>query len=698
MLDNGLVKNEDKKQLKYTLNIYQTASTLVIRGEFNRKSYQAVELWIQPRGNTGSKIQVGMIKPTYSFEFEVSLNKIINIIEKNEGNIINWFVKVTTPVSKLSKKRIESKKYELTTVEGESYAAYFIRIGRFQYTTVNNLNIYTKDEVSLTNYITVKGNLSSIIHTEPKSRIINNLQRLEIIDNGFCFYGILDTGNFKVNQLQLIAKGRSSKQKILLTTLKPTFLDKKSKENYGLHYYSYDIVAPLDSTFINSCRDNEIYDLYLELYANDCKDMKITRLCTEGKYKNQLKDFQVIHKNKVLYINPYLTFKQGNLSFHLSKISRFKYVFINFLLKYAKKLQYMYRNREIWLIGERVDKAQDNGYVLFKHIRMKYPKEKVYYVIKKGSPEKQNVAHLGQVVNYQSLKHIWLSLVANNIVTSHHHELIYPLKVNMFKEKMQVTKYYLGHGVKAMKNVVKNYGKNAADFHTDYMIVSSEKEKEIVIRDYGYQPTEVLVTGMPRFDTLFNETITPKKQLLIIPTWRNWLLSEELFFESDFFRSYSDLLNEEALHDVAKNKNMDIVFCMHVNMLKYNKYFQHPNVRTIIQGEENVQDLIKESALMITDYSSVAFDHAFLNKPVIFYQFDRARFLGNAKVHINFEQDLPGEIVNNDTHLLQLIKEYENRGFQIKKEYKERANRFIQFKDQQSSERVYQVVKSKTIL
>lgn len=390
-----------------------------------------------------------------------------------------------------------------------------------------------------------------------------------------------------------------------------------------------------------------------------------------------------------MFIKPYLTFKRGNIAFHTSKLSKFKYLYIKLLLKYSQTIQYFYRNKETWLIGERVNKAQDNGYALFKHIRTKYPKERVYYVIKRESKEKQNIDSLGQVVNYQSLKHIWLTIVANNIITSHHHELIYPLKVSMFTRKIQATKYYLGHGVKAMKNVVANYGKNAPDFNTDYMIVSSEKEKEIIVNDYGYKASEVLITGFPRFDNLFKNLKVPKKQVLIIPTWRNWLLSEDLFLKKEFYRCYSELLNDVALHDFANSKNIEIVFCMHVNMLKYSKHFNHPNIKTIVPDEINIQKLIKESALMITDYSSVAFDHVFLDKPVIFYQFDRMRFLGNQMAHINFEEELPGDIVNNHTYLLQLLKEYEKRDFQIKGKYKEKAKYFIKYKDQESSERVY---------
>ena len=60
-------------------------------------------------------------------------------------------------------------------------------------------------------------------------------------------------------------------------------------------------------------------------------------------------------------------------------------------------------------------------------------------------------------------------------------------------------------------------------------------------------------------------------------------------------------------------KNVDIIFCLHPNMQAFVEYFDIPDyIKVIRQGEVDVQLLIKESKLMITDYSSVAFDFSFL--------------------------------------------------------------------------------------
>src|SRR5690606_34880423 len=210
---------------------------------------------------------------------------------------------------------------------------------------------------------------------------------------------------------------------------------------------------------------------------------------------------------------------------------------------------------------------------------------------------------------------------------------------NTFKKKVKAVKVFLQHGVMGTKNMVANYGKHANGFEVDLFMVSSDFEKKIIVEDFGYSPKEVFVTGLSRFDTLFENDIEKKRQILIIPTWRDWITTDEAFLESEYYKRYNELIHHEKLHELAKTFNLDIVFCLHPNMQRFTNYFENSNVTIINQGEVNVQDLIKESSLMITDYSSVGFDFSFLYKPVLYYQFDRARFIGKRPSHLNLDED-----------------------------------------------------------
>jgi CDP-glycerol glycerophosphotransferase len=363
------------------------------------------------------------------------------------------------------------------------------------------------------------------------------------------------------------------------------------------------------------------------------------------------------------------------------------------MMRWSWVIRLFHLRKDIWIVGERIYKAQDTGYAFFRYMRTKHPERKVFYVIEKDSPEKRNVDPFGNVLEFKSKEHIYYTLIAKKVISSHHPDYLYPLRTAKFKNKVKADKVFLQHGVMGTKNMVANYGKYAHGFDTDFFIVSSDFEKEMIVNDFGYSPKEVFVTGLSRFDTLFKDDVKKKRQILIIPTWRDWIVTEEAFFESEYFERYEALINSSRLHRLAKEHNFDIVFCLHPNMQRFSKHFENPSVKIINQGEIDVQHLIKESALMITDYSSVAFDFSFLYKPVIYYQFDRSAFIGKMPSHLDLDKDLPGEICYEKDEILQLVEKYVGNDFKMKDEYKKRADKFINFRDQSSSERIYKVIR-----
>ena len=89
--------------------------------------------------------------------------------------------------------------------------------------------------------------------------------------------------------------------------------------------------------------------------------------------------------------------------------------------------------------------------------------------------------------------------------------------------------------------------------------------------------------------------------------------------------------SSSSLYELEKflqENDYTMIFYPHRNMQKYIDNFHINSKRIIIANskEYDVQDLLKKSALLITDYSSVFFDFAYLGKPIIFYQFDEKKF------------------------------------------------------------------------
>jgi len=71
----------------------------------------------------------------------------------------------------------------------------------------------------------------------------------------------------------------------------------------------------------------------------------------------------------------------------------------------------------------------------------------------------------------------------------------------------------------------------------------------------------------------------------------------------------------------------------------------------------NISDLYLVSDLLITDYSSVFFDYAYLKRPILFYPYDYQLYQDELRgFYLDYERDLPGTIAHNEAELLVDIK------------------------------------------
>lgn len=281
---------------------------------------------------------------------------------------------------------------------------------------------------------------------------------------------------------------------------------------------------------------------------------------------------------------------------------------------------------------------------------------------------------------------------AKYICTTHHPEHIFPSRNPYYLRRVKGLRVFLQHGVLGLKNLQKINGKQLTHFNIDLFVTSSDREKQIVNRDLLFDNNQIAVTGLPRFDRLFNEEQNVRDQILLIPTWRDWLPSQEALRKSEYLERINELLNSDILKKYSL-QGTKIIFCLHPNMKQFINEFDIPEyIKAIRQDDVDVQTLIKESKLMITDYSSVGFDFSFLNKPVIYYQFDKKRFIGSQNSHIDIEAELPGYIVKNLTELNDTLEYLDYNQFEINEEIKQKSRNFLSFKDNRNCERVVETI------
>ena len=285
--------------------------------------------------------------------------------------------------------------------------------------------------------------------------------------------------------------------------------------------------------------------------------------------------------------------------------------------------------KHLWLISERGTEARDNGWFFYKYLMEHHPEIFPVYVIDPASADFSKVSRLGgMTVRPGSWEHYAIMEAAEALISTHDCGFTPDMLTfhNFYKKGMFIPKgkrILLQNGV-TDKNIPWFYREECTP---DIFVVSAETERAIVTELF-MQPEEVVkLTGMPRYDTLMDAE--PENLVLVMPTWRQYLVnkSPESFRKSGYYLFYSDLISSEALQKVLKEYGWKMVFYPHIEMQKFHAFHADGQwIRTASFESDDVQDLLKRCRILVTDYSSVYFDAAYMGKDIIFTQFDRTSF------------------------------------------------------------------------
>ncbi|WP_075983003.1 CDP-glycerol glycerophosphotransferase family protein [Bacillus massilinigeriensis] len=683
---------QKETKFKKQLTIKKDNHMLSIIGQLDGV-YRAKELYMAPSPDD-TMIKLADIQPSTHFKFDVDLQRYE---EEYTPTRYGFYLLVQVSQEQVSPNRYEALKKNATAKEvaladGGFALEYLVRLGKFDKTNFDAYEKFNFQHKSGYVYINSKGFISLVIDLPVNVKPKATIDKIKSTDGHFYVSGKIVSTSSKIVEAQILLTGRETGEKYRV----PAKLEahpEKSKSSSGYCYYNFEKDLDLKTVGDGKPLKEDIYDFYLEYQLINQEENMTVRLGAPRFFvKKYSKVAHLVDGDSVFTVSPYFTIKYFNLSFQVEKYERETYTYLTKMMKWAWLLRPLNKKRDIWLVGERSYKAQDTGYHFFKYMRTEHPERNVYYVIDKDSPELENIKDLGNILFQGSKEHIWHTLMATRVIGSHHPDYLYPIRTEKFKKAVKAKKVFLQHGVMGTKNMVYNYGVMSKSFETDLFIVSSDYEKRYIVQDFGYEPSMVSVTGLSRFDSLLKNDVKIKRQILIIPTWRDWIVNDEQFKESEYFARYRELVFHPLMHEYANKYHFEIVLCLHPNMQRFTSFFSDAPVKIVNQGDIDVQYLLKESAMMITDYSSVGFDMSFLTKPIIYYQFDRSRFIGKYPSHLDLDNDLPGEIVDQVEDILEFVESYAADNFRMKPEYQKRASKFIKYRDLNSCKRIYQAI------
>ena len=385
-------------------------------------------------------------------------------------------------------------------------------------------------------------------------------------------------------------------------------------------------------------------------------------------------------------------------------IGVFKYLLAYIIFKARKS------NKKYFLIAEKENEARDNGYHFFKYMCNIKSDYIPVYVIRKKSADLKKVANLGKVIKYNSFYHYYIYISAYACIGSQ--TIPYPgskkLCMTFFKLKREKQIFvWLQHGITKDNLPYKNMSKENTKY--DLVTCSSKREQELFINNYGYSNNEAMILGLCRFDNLPLQQKEPSKIILIMPTFRSWLSPKDVlkgatykennkFLESDFFLTFSSLFKNIKFLDILKKYNYKVVFYLHYALQSYTKNFEYLfNNKIIIADKEHydVQKLLIDSDILITDFSSVFFDFAFMKKPLIYFQFDQEKYreYHYKDGYFSYQNDGFGKVVRSIDDLVNEVSNLIECGLDSK--YLNRIYSFFEYLDHNNCQRTYNSILEK---
>lgn len=476
------------------------------------------------------------------------------------------------------------------------------------------------------------------------------------------------------------------------------------------------------SEFVCNIQLDEIEDkqLYFVL-ENDIVKYKVpmifrqfpySKLYPKNKYSYYIKDnFEVCIQGKNIVV------KRAGIKRHLKKecmlwkgllfgpklMRRRRTSIKSVILRIAYWMTYpMYHGA--WVFMDRIDKGGDNAEFLFRYSLKQQDNRKKYFIVNKKTETYKRLKkeHL-PVVKHLSAKHRLLFLHADKFISSQT-GVIYMNGMSglevFFRDLISFEYIHIQHGL-SWQNLEHMLNANIENIKLITSCAYPEYEN-LKQERYGYVSRQLKMGGMARFDG-FAERKAEKKQILICPTWRKELVGKlmldgkreysDRYKKSLFFQIYNGLLSDKQFIDEVEENGYKLMFLLHPNMQNQRGDFSLDS--RVIFPERNEIDydrFLKESQIMITDYSGIQFDFAYMRKPIIYFHHRDLPNHLEISDYYDYRKDAFGEICEDIEQLkTEIFKVIHNEG-KMSSKYRERVDKFFIYDDYDNCRRIYEEI------
>lgn len=358
-----------------------------------------------------------------------------------------------------------------------------------------------------------------------------------------------------------------------------------------------------------------------------------------------------------------------------------------------------------WIMCDHKSEAGDNAEALYRYLAA-HPEHgiKPILALAPDALGYKELSSIGTVVKPDSSQYFSMYLQADVVLNSAADEYM----LNPFGPDQKYVRditpplsVFLQHGITLHDQ---SAWLNWTRKNFDIFVTSAVRERESILDGpYAYQSDQVALVGMSRYDRLENE---PGRVLVIAPTWRKALSGEvdvstgrvspnEKFTGSEYFQTWQQLISSPRLNAALNEHGFTGAFALHPSHSGEISKFRGTDRILVESYPFDYQDLFRRGNILVTDYSSVAFDFAYLRKPVAYLQSDRDEFYRGHLYkpgYFNYDRDGFGPVAFTvETLVDELVRMLEGAA-EMDVTYRDRVDDFFAFEGGGNSRRLVEFV------
>ncbi|MCQ2546188.1 MAG: CDP-glycerol glycerophosphotransferase family protein [Clostridia bacterium] len=323
----------------------------------------------------------------------------------------------------------------------------------------------------------------------------------------------------------------------------------------------------------------------------------------------------------------------------------------------------------------------DHGYRQFDRIDNKYRK---YIVDRFSFSHYYNMFAAESIFSSEALMHALEKKCANRLFKKH--------VLNGKKNYV-----FLQHGVMYMVSLdseQRSFFRKKEDGGKQRVVVSSELEAAHFTENTNYDRKDIYICGLPKYDR--NRHNDDADKIVVMTTWRPWeyVNGEDSLEQTGYYRMLAAIVSSvpEELRDRL------IVL-------------PHPLIQNQVQGQsddpvwkyylpgEKYDDILADAAMLITDYSSIAYDAFYRGAAVAFCWWDRDACMKEygESAHLMLTPELAfGDVCMNEQQLVEAV----NREYLKERDrrYLDNYEKIVEFSDGRNTERLISMAEKDGLL